>query len=296
MKKYISFDIGGTKVKYSLLLEDGTFLKKNEYLTRKKNLDEFLNDLFSIVTGYESNNSISGISVSMPGFVNPKTGYTEFAGAITVLNNKNLKSILEDRFPYQVEIENDCNCVALAEKFNGNAKNCRDFVCVTIGTGVGGSIFLNNAIYHGHSFKAGEIGYMLTPGSQIGNEVLNDNSSTSGLINMYRKYKDIDKSKTIDGKAVFKEAKTDKQVNLLIDKWIEKISFGILNVTAVVNPEKILIGGGVSVQKEIIPKLENNLKKLIWWDFIKVPIEYCEYQNDAGMIGALYNFLIQNKK
>lgn len=293
MNKYIAFDIGGTKVKHAVLLEDGTFIEKGAYPTRKSNLDQFLTDIMLTVQAYQNRFDIAGVAISMPGFVNIKTGYTEDAGAITILNGKNLKTLLEARLPYVIEMENDGNCVALAEKFNGNAVNCQDFICITIGTGVGGGIFLNNRIFHGHQFKAGEIGYMLTPGSQPGSETWSDNGSTSSLINSYKKQKGLGENEVIEGTDIFREAEINAETNRLVEEWMERISFGIFNIAGTLNPEKILIGGGVSARAEFAQRIKNHLEQQKEWQFIKVPIETCKHKNDAGMLGALKHFLMQ---
>ncbi len=296
MNMYIAFDIGGTNVKHSVLLEDGTFIEKGKYNTRRATIKEFLDDLIATIKGYLENYDISGIAISLPGFVNINTGYAEDAGAITILNGKNLKNLLENEVPYTVEMENDGNCVALAEKFNGNAINCKDFVCVTIGTGVGGGMFLNNSIFHGHKFKAGEIGYMLTPRSRDGSEIMSDNGSTSSLIKSYKDYKGLDEEAVVEGKVIFQEAESNPEVASLIDKWIEGISYGIFNIAGTLNPEKILIGGGVSAREGFAQMIEEKLERQKEWEFIKVPIETCKHKNDAGMIGALKHFLTQKDK
>src|SRR5690625_3703234 len=291
MNKYIAFDIGGTKIKHSLLLEDGSFIEKGKYNTRRSSLTEFLNDMISVIRTYQEKCNISGVAISMPGFVNIETGYTEDAGAISILNGKNLKKLLEEKIPYNVEVENDGNCVALAEKFSGNAKNCKDFVCITIGTGIGGGIFLNNKIIHGHNYRAGEIGYMLTPGSQVGSEIWSDNGSTSNLIRSYKQHKGLDENEEVEGKFIFQEAENNPEINRVIDDWVKRISYGIFNIAGIFNPEKILIGGGVSANRGLVQQIENHLDQLEEWEYIKVPIETCKHKNNAGMLGALMHFL-----
>lgn len=138
MEKYISFDIGGTKVKHGLLLENGTILSKDSYNTQCANLEIFLEQMVETIKMYTTNNDVNGVAISLPGFINPHSGYSERAGAVTALDNQNLKTLLETRIPLQVEIENDGNCAALAEKISGNAQNCTDFICLTLGTGIGG--------------------------------------------------------------------------------------------------------------------------------------------------------------
>lgn len=289
MKKYIAFDVGGTKVKHGLLLEDGTIISKDRYNTQCDDLQKFLSDMINVIQSYTSNNEISGIAVSLPGFINTKTGFSESAGSVLALQNQNLKNLLEERIHLPVAIENDGNCAALAEKMNGNATNCKDFICFTIGTGIGGGIYINEQILHGHSFKGGEFGFMITRGGHQKKDIMHYNASTSALIREYKKYKQIPVQESIEGEEVFTEAKNDGEIQSIIKEWIQSISYGILNLAVTLNPEKILIGGGVSVREELIEQIENHLEQISWWSLFKVPIDTCKHKNDAGMIGALYH-------
>ena len=241
---------------------------------------------------YSINNDVRGVAISLPGFINPNTGYSVHGGAITALINQNLKSLLEARVSLQVEVENDGNCVALAEKTSGNAQNCSDFICITIGTGIGGGIFVNGKLLHGHSFKGGEFGYMITQanGKDFG-EILHSTASTSTLINKYKKLKGINEHEKIKGESVFLAALNSHSVKKLIDDWARNISYGIFNLAATLNPQKILISGGVSSQKVLLEIIKKNLNELPWWNELNVPVELCKHRNDAGMIGAMYHFI-----
>ncbi len=107
MKRYICFDVGGTKVKYGLLLEDGSILSKGNYNTRQINLELFLKDMIDTINMYTRNTIVSGIAISLPGFINPHTGYSEAAGSVKALSHQNLKKLLEAKIPLPIEIEND---------------------------------------------------------------------------------------------------------------------------------------------------------------------------------------------
>lgn len=292
-KKYIAFDIGGTRVKYGLLLEGGTIVSKGSYSTSCDNLDLFLQTMINIINSISSKHLIRGVAISMPGFIDVNTGYTNRAGAVTCLHGRNLKELLENQISLPVEVENDGNCAALAEKLNGNATECDDFICVTIGTGIGGGIFLNGKIVHGNKFQGGEFGFMITPASTEDFKTMHQNASTSSLISNYRKYKGINEDILIDGKDIFLEANKDTQVKRIIDEWFGNISYGIYNLAVTLNPQKILIGGGISAREEIVEEILRKLELIPFWNVFNVPVEVCKHRNDAGLLGALYHF--QNK-
>lgn len=293
MKKYISFDVGGTKVKHGLVLEDGSILSKGSYPTVCDDLEVFLVDMVKTITEYREEQEVEGVAISLPGFINPSTGFAERAGAITALDGKNLKELLEVIVPLRVEIENDGNCSALAERWSGNAVGCEDFICYTIGTGIGGGIMVNGKVVHGHTFRGGEFGFMLTEASAKGKEMLHTNSSTTSLIKRYKKYKGIDEEITVEGETIFAEAVENKEVDELINDWLQHISYGIFNLAVTLNPQKILIGGGVSARDGLINQIKEKMEELEWWKFLKVEIAPCKHRNDAGMIGAVYHFMMK---
>ncbi|MBT2655049.1 ROK family protein [Bacillus sp. ISL-18] len=287
MRKYIAFDIGGTMVKHGVLVEDGSILSKGSYDTPSSNLEKFLDRMVHTIRTYQNNHNVLGVAVSLPGFINPDTGYSEQAGAITALNNQNLKKLLEARISLPVEIENDGNCAAIAEKMSGNAKRCTDFICMTVGTGIGGGIFINGRLLQGHSFRGGEFGFMIT---QSSGDAMHNNASTTALIRNYKYLKGISEAEKVDGETIFQKAEHDYSVRRLVDDWIKNLSYGIFNLAATLNPQKILIGGGVFAQQGLINHINHQLDQLYWWKEIKIPIESCKHQNDAGMIGAMYHF------
>lgn len=293
MEKYIAFDVGGTKVKHGLLLGDGTILTKDSYPTICNNLEVFLSDMVQTIQQYSDEHDVKGVAISLPGFIDVNSGYSERAGSITALAHKNLKQLLEERIPFRVEVENDGNCSALAEKWNGNAVECNDFICFTIGTGIGGGIMVNGQILHGHTFRGGEFGFMITRGGSEKNEIMHTNASTSSLIRSYKLYKGIAADEFVEGETIFLEATLDEGVKGLIDEWLTSISYGIFNLAATLNPQKILIGGGVSSREGLIGQIIEHLEEIPFWKVLGVPVEACYHKNDAGIIGALYHFKIK---
>ncbi|WMT30550.1 ROK family protein [Bacillus aerius] len=293
MAYYVVFDVGGTKTKHGVMDRNGELITSGDYETNCRQLEPFLKDLENVVTEYQRTWDIKGIAMSLPGFVDSQTGYTEFAGAIIALNGQNVKTLLEEKTSLRVEVENDANCAALAEKFSGHAKECDSFICMTLGTGVGGGIFAGGELVRGASFRGGEFGMMLIETENGQFTTLNSSASTVGLIRSYKKQQGIPQSQPIDGQEIFEKAKHDPAIEKMIDQWYKRIAIGIYNVATVLNPEKILIGGGVSARPDLIPNIEKYLHTLHAWKNIQVTLETCYYFNQAGMMGALYHFLIK---
>ena len=148
-------------------------------------------------------------------------------------------------------------------------------VCITIGTGIGGSIILDGQLLNGIGYTAGEIGYMDVNGNYIQNI-----ASSNGL-------------------NIFELAKQGDKICInAIDEMIKNLSVGIRNIIYLLNPEIIVIGGGITAQKEY---LEQKMRKeindnMISEIFRKTRIELAQQGNQAGMLGALYHFLTKRNK
>ncbi|UOQ85124.1 ROK family protein [Gracilibacillus salinarum] len=288
---YLCFDVGGTNVKYGVLDREGNFLFQDKYPTNRQDMEAFANDLSNTVDNVSRNYPIAKIGVSFPGFINPTTGFAQYAGAFEQLHGTNILELLSKNVNIPIVIENDANCATLAEKITGNAVDSDHFICITIGTGIGGGIFVNGALLNGYSFKAGEFGLMIVNGMENGYQNMHEIASTSSFIQQYKQIKHLADDVHIEGDEVFKEAETDPEVNAMLERWFQYVSFGIFNLAATLNPEKILIGGAISERPDLYERLEKTLMTIPSWPDVKAALVPCKHHNDAGMLGALYKCL-----
>lgn len=302
MRKFISFDVGGTNIKYGIVLENGEIIKKDKFKTNP-NGNKVLEDLCNVINEAKASESVEGVAFSMPGFIDVKTGELKTAGALFDLYGLNLKEYIESKTGLRTELDNDVNCVALAEKWLGNGVESENFLCMTIGTGIGGAIVMNNKLHRGNGFFAGEFGYMLTAAPFQDNK-FNPTLSTTGSVYyaIRKKYAELTGNdlEAISGEEVFARAENnDKQATTVIEEFYKNLAIGIYNLIFIFNPEKVLIGGGISARPELIERIKLNISRLIAanpslseinLDDI-VEIEKCHFNNDSGLIGALYHFL-----
>lgn len=297
--RYLSFDVGGTYIKYSLIDTNGNILKNDKYITIT-NREEFLNKIEDIVK--ENSEKIEGLAFSMPGVIDVNKGYMITGGALYELYDYNFKEELEKRIKIPVEIENDVNCVALAEKWLGNAKENKNFICLTIGTGVGGALFINDKIVRGAKYSAGEFGFMITERlKNTADSTLSMRGSVrGGLIKSYAK-KVNQNWEELDGKKIFEYAENGDEIAIeTINEFYTNIAYSIFNLIVSLNPEKILVGGEISVRKDFIEKIKEKLEEIkseiVDLKNLEFPvIERCKFLNDSGKIGALYNFKLMQK-
>lgn len=295
MEKFICIDIGGTSIKYGILRETGIIIEKGNMDTNalKEGGQGIFEKIKYIISKYLKNYEVEAVCISTAGMVDPKDGKILFAleHLIPGYTGMEIKKEVEREFNIRCEVENDVNCAGLGEMWLGAGKGASSSVCLTIGTGIGGCIIINNELIHGFSNSAGEIGYM-----KINGEDFQNVASTTSLVKRVARLKNI-AEENINGKMIFDMAKNKDQDCLKeIDYMIKSLAIGIANLSYVINPEVIILGGGIMAQEQFLkPKIKEALRKeLIKTIYENTRIEFAKRQNDAGMIGALYNFL--NKK
>lgn len=295
MKNYICIDIGGTSIKYGVINEELDFLVKSEMDTEAyKGGPNILNKIIEIVNKYKNNYKIEGICISTAGMVDCDKGEIIYASSlIPNYTGTKIKLTIEDEFNIPCEVENDVNCAALAEHFAGGAKGSNISLCLTIGTGIGGAIIINNEVYHGAFGSGGEVGYMNMMGSTF-----QELGASSILVKKVAIMKNISE-KDINGKYIFDKAKEgDKDCIKAIDELIEVLGQGIANICYIINPEVVVLGGGIMAQKEYLyDKIRASIdKNLIPFIRNKTRLEFAINQNNAGMIGAYFSFKNMQKK
>ena len=300
MMYYICIDIGGTSIKYGVLSEKGEIFIDGTVSTKVTEKENFiLSDVKKLIRNILDeyrNYEIKGICVSTAGVVNPEKGEIAYAGpTIPKYTGTKIKEELEKEFSISCEVENDVNCAGLGEYWKGAGKGSNSMVCLTIGTGIGGSVILDGKLLNGIGYTAGEIGYMDVNGNYIQNI-----ASSKYLVEKVQKEKEEKEGITdaITGVDIFELAKKGDEICIAgIDEIISNLAVGVRNIIYLLNPEVIVIGGGITAQKEY---LEEKIRKevndgMISDMFRKTRIELAQQGNQAGLLGALYNFLNKNK-
>ena len=282
----LAIDIGGTMIKYGLVSSDGEILSTDKIETEaEKGLENILNKIDNIFKRYKENNPV-GIAVSGTGQINGIIG--KVIGGNPIIPNwigTNLVKILEEKYNLPAVLENDVNCVALGEKWIGAGKDLSNFICLTIGTGIGGGIILNNQLFRGENFVAGEFGHILIKKGEF-----EQFASTTALIRLVKERT----GKTLNGKEIFDlEKKEIVEYQEVISEWIENLTDGLSSIIYCFNPANIILGGGVIGQGEpLINRIKNSLFKKIGSQFKeKLNIIQAKLGNNAGMIGASYLLL-----
>lgn len=296
MKKLV-FDVGGSAIKYAIMDNDAHIYERGKELTPKDSLDSFLNVLKSVYEKYQD--EVDGIAMSVPGTIDSSKGQIYAPGALTYNENVNLADKIHEFTDVPVTLENDGKSAALAELWKGHLQGCQAGAVIVVGSGLGGGIIQDGQLLKGQHLFAGEFSYVLF-GEE--NEFLNNvwamQGSTTALLMQTAKSKNIDFT-DIDGIKVFEWIhQGDQQAILALQSVAKSLAKGIYNLQCILDPEKILIGGGISQQPLLLEKIQEELNHIYSQIPFTIPhaqVETCRFYNDSNLIGALYNYLLMVK-
>jgi predicted NBD/HSP70 family sugar kinase len=287
MKNFLAFDIGGTQIKYGIVTEKGEILSHWIMDTEAHFGGRAIID--KVITASKTttaNNAVSGIAISTAGQVNFHTGTIVAAGeTIPEYTGVEIKKLVSQALGLSVEVRNDVDCAALGEMWLGD-HDCRNFIALTVGTGIGGAIVIDGKMYAGHSFSAGEWGYMLVEG-----EPFEKNASMSGLIRFANRYRE---QRQWTGKEIFDfYDQGDEQIQEAVRQFYRYLAMGISNLIYIFNPEKVIIGGGVTARGErFLQEVQAEINNYLLPSFQRnTEVVLAKLSNHAGMIGAVYHFL-----
>ena len=298
MKDYVCIDIGGTFIKHGLANEEGHFLQKGSVATeiKERGVSGFLGQLSDIVANYEASRGIAGIAISSPGIVDADKGEILFVGDnFPGFSGTKLKREMEERCGIPCQVENDVNAAGLGECWLGAGRGIDSVVCVAVGTGIGGCVILNGELLHGAANCAGEVGYLSVGGGRI----LEQEGSTASLLRKIAAKRGIAPGE-LTGEQIFAEALAGKGDAIeAIDEMVQWISLGLSNICCLLNPRRIILGGGIAAQEEYLrPRLEAALRERLTILPLRDSTElvFAKLRNDAAMLGALRHFLQKQRR
>ena len=299
---YVGVDVGGTTVKMGMFSDTGELLDKWEIPTRRKNNGKYI--LSDIVDSIEEKRetfegNIKGIGVGIPGPVTADGTVLKCANLgwdVFSVSNK-LASLTGVG---NVKVGNDANVAALGEMWKGGGLGQKNIVMVTLGTGVGGGIIIDGQILTGANGAGGEIGHICvnyeeTDQCGCGNRgCLEQYASATGIVRLAKKKLEAGTADTVlnaenlTAKDVFDAVKAGDQVAMEIaEEFGRYLGYALANIAALVDPEAIVIGGGVSKAGEILlDYVEKAYKERVFFANKKVRFALAQLGNDAGIFGA----------
>lgn len=310
-KYVVSVDMGGTKILASVLnSKEGIIArdKKNTNVSAGKSV--YISDLVEIINtvikeaGIKST-QVAAVSIGVPGSVNPYTGNIGLAPNLG-LKNFNIKKALQRKIKYPVLIENDVNLAAVGIQNFGIGKNGKNILVVAIGTGIGGGIIINNKIYRGSNFVAGEIGHIPVDknGPLCGcgrNGCFETIASRTAIVNniiadIKKGKRSILKEFVVSGKKIksgtLRNAveKKDKVVTVRISDSCETIGKVLAGLANLMNFDMIVLAGGLieALDKYMLPLIKSSFNKHVLNDSAYgLKIVSSKLADDAALYGGI---------
>lgn len=285
--KILTFDIGGTNIKYALCDEKFVLTDRHTVPTEaEKGGQELILKIISIIESYEN---IDRVAISTAGQVDSENGIVVYStGNIPYYTGMMVKKIIENKTGIPTYVENDVNAFAIGEAKFGAAKGKSDFLCLTYGTGIGGALYLDNKLYKGMGSSAGEFGHMITHagGKQCtcgGEGCYECYASTKALLESVNKRN----STNLNAFEIFeKENFTKPEIRSVIDQWIDEMIIGLINIIYIFNPPLIVLGGGIMNEDYVIDLIDRKIYNLLMDNFKDVNIVRSRLGSDAALLGV----------
>lgn len=319
--KLIGIDLGGTSTKFAVISKSGDVIDKWSIKTDiSENGSNIVHNIIESINNKLdelglNHDEFLGIGMGSPGSVNRKEGTVVGAYNLNWRTVQPVRELIEQATGIDFYLDNDANVAALGEQWLGAGANEPNMVFVTLGTGVGGGIVVDNNLVHGANDTAGEIGHMTVADSRFNFQCtcgkdgcLETLASATGIANIATQllhestiqsslepiYKQNNKLEAVD---VFSEAKAGDELALeVVDIVCDYLAFAVGNIANLLNPSSIVIGGGVSKAGNILKQtLESHLQNYLFPPLRdKTTVKIAQLENDAGVIGA--SSLVLNEK
>lgn len=296
MKYFIGIDLGGTNLRIALISEEGKVIKKIKVPSVERVVESLLDSIAKII-----NNDVKGIGIGVAGLIDHEKGIVLKSPNLPAIEGVNLADTLEERFKVPVFIENDANVAALGEKWLGAGKELKNFVQLTLGTGIGGGVIYNGRLLN----ISAEIGHMVivasgTPCSCGNNGCLETYASAKAILSkaIYSLERGTDSILRnlyegnfyrLTSEDIYKSALEGDGLSRDVLREAGKyLGIGITNIINIFSPQAIVLSGGligawnIYVQEAIKEASKRSFKIL----FEKTRIIPSILKDDAGVIGA----------
>lgn len=302
MGNYLGIDIGGTNIGFGIVSENGAFLYENSIPTESMKTAEELADY--IFEDVKKKGEFIGIGIGAPS-VNQNTQCIEFAPNMNWGDVVDLNGIFQKKFNRTVFVINDANAAAIGEKFYGEAKEMTNFAVITLGTGVGMGMYINDQLVLGKNGLAGEIGHSIIQREgrecKCGNHgCLETYVAKDGIVSTAKEKLEFSSGSSVlnliqpsdlTPTEIFKAARKEDPVALeVVDSVGKDLAFSISNLMNILDLECVFLTGGISNNGNLLKrKVEKHLKGYLLpnlHDKSQVRISILNQQN-SGILGAV---------
>lgn len=298
----IGIDLGGSHIAIGVVDNQGRIIEKQEKRLLKKdkeNIKKVIEEyIVQTVERFEKEYKITEIGIAIPGTV---ANGMIIKSVNLGIENYNIVDKLNEKLNYKIKIKNDAKCAAIAENEYGSLKKYKRAIFITLGTGIGGAVIINNELLDTGKLPGCEIGHMV-----VENDGVLCNCGRKGCFEKYASMKvfknnlrkELNLDEKTSGKDLLniiressknKESKKYKVIEKVIDKYINYLALGLANLINIFEPEAIGIGGSfVYFEEELLGRLKEKLleKNMLFNPRENIVIETAILGNDAGIIGS----------
>jgi glucokinase len=292
----LALDLGGTNLRVAAVREDGEILVRVAELTSRSLTGESLTDqIIRVARGCQDRirsnvGSITAIGAAVPATIDQSLGLLKQVPNLPALEGVRLRPILEAGLDMEAVLENDANAAAYGENWLGASRDLDDAICVTLGTGVGGGLILNGRPFFGKDGTAGEIGHIIVEREGVecgcgGRGCLEQYASATALIRNACEA-------GINVTSAYELAAIAKEGNVTAARLFEKmgsyLGIAFASLVNLLDPEMIVIGGGVAAAWELfMPSLNEQMRNRAFrLPLERVKIVRARLGDDAGILGA----------
>ncbi len=277
----VGVDIGGTKIMILIANQAGDIVYRKKVNT---------SSVFDVITEHIteclreaaiSQEQVVAMGFGVPGITNSEEGIVIEAPALR-WNHVPFRERMQQYFDKPIFVDNDVNCTALGEKWLGSAQNSGDFIVVAIGTGVGSAIMVNGSLVKGSNHMAGEVAYLV-----VEQDVFGDGANAFGDFGQFEKKVSgvaLSKYGALPQVLFERYARGDEKSTTIIQQFVIDLSIGIANMVSLLNPEKVILCGGVA--QSLSPVLEHIRSTVSSLTPIPTLVELTSIGEEAGAIGA----------
>ncbi|MEC4849313.1 MAG: ROK family protein [Nitrosarchaeum sp.] len=279
----LGIDLGGSKTEAILLDENLNIIQRKRVPTPRNDYSQILDTITSLSFDLLANVENYSIGICSPGAISKKTGLIKNSNTQCLIG-KSLKEDLEKKLGQKISMENDANCFAMAESTLGVAKGFDVVFGIIMGTGVGGGIVINEKIHQGRTNIAGEWGHHTL--HRNGN---NCYCGKKGCVETYisgpaleNRWKELT-GKSQNMREILQNIDNSKQWK---DEFLENFGFGLANVIDILDPDVIVLGGGLSNIDFLYTEGRDSVYQKVFSDLVDTPILQNKLGDSAGVFGA----------
>lgn len=286
MNSFLAFDIGGTKLKYALIDQNGRLLQRHSEATITSSRIAFIARLKQIIASYDA---ITGIGISVPGKVD-QNQVIHFGGSLPFLDGLSFRDELG--LSIAVNVENDAKAATLAELWQGSLQDTANGAMLVLGTAIGSGIVLNHQLVYGSHQQAGEISFMSNGHFDKAN-LMGGQASAVRLIQTiaaHHRFENLN-----DGAKAFQLINgCDEFASKQFNRFCQEVALAIHNMQTVIDVDRYVIGGGISKQPIVTTGIRRAYDQMrmahpfVADTLVQPVITTSTFHNDANLYGAVY--------